>query len=85
MLVKAVVAEGAIEALDEGVLHRFARLDMMEGNAGALSPEMEGFAGNSGPLSTVMALGSRPERARRWRTATTEAPPMEVSTWMARH
>jgi len=45
MLVEAVIAEGAIEALDEGVLHRFARLDMMESNAGALSPEVEGFAG----------------------------------------
>ena len=45
MLVEAVIAEGAIEALDEGVLHRFARLHMMESNAGALSPEVEGFAG----------------------------------------
>ena len=45
MLVKAVVTKGAIEALDEGVLHRFARLDMMESNAGALRPEVEGFAG----------------------------------------
>ena len=45
MLVEAVIAEGAIEALDEGVLHRFARLHMMQSNAGALSPEVEGFAG----------------------------------------
>ena len=50
MLVEAVVAEGAIEALDEGVLHRFARLDMMESNAGALSPEVEGFAGELGTI-----------------------------------
>ena len=50
MLVEAVVAEGPIEALDEGVLHRFARLDMMESNAGALSPEVEGFAGELGTI-----------------------------------
>ena len=43
MLVEAVVAEGAVEALDEGVLHRFARLDMMESDPGALRPEVEGF------------------------------------------
>ena len=51
MLVQAVVAEGAIKALDEGVLHRFARLDMMESNARGLIPEVEGLPVNSGPLS----------------------------------
>ena len=30
VLVKAVVAEGAIEALDEGILHGFAGLDVVE-------------------------------------------------------
>ena len=39
MLIEPVVAEGPIEALDEGVLHRFARLDMMQSYAGALSPK----------------------------------------------
>ena len=57
MLVTAVVAEGAIEALDEGVLHRFARLDMMESNAGALSPEVEGFAGKLGAIVHGDGLG----------------------------
>ena len=50
MLVEAVVAQGTIEALDEGVLHRFARMDMMKSNAGALSPEVEGFAGELGTI-----------------------------------
>jgi hypothetical protein len=31
MLVKAVVAEGAVEAFDKGVLHGFAGLDVMKG------------------------------------------------------
>jgi hypothetical protein len=50
MLVEAVIAEGTIEALDEGVLHRFPRLDMMESNAGALRPEVEGFASELGAI-----------------------------------
>jgi hypothetical protein len=51
MLVQAVIAEGAIEALDEGVLHGFAWVDMMESNARGLIPEVEGLPVNSGPLS----------------------------------
>ena len=43
MLVEAVIAEGAIEALDEGVLHRFARLDMMETNARSAAPRGGGL------------------------------------------
>src|SRR6201988_1897836 len=57
MLIKAVVAEGAIEALDKGVLHRFARLDMMERNPGALRPEVEGFAGELGAIVQGDDLG----------------------------
>lgn len=45
MLVKAVVAKGAIEAFNESVLHRLSRLDVMKGNAPRLSPEVKGFAG----------------------------------------
>ena len=37
VLVEAVVTEGAVKAFDEGVLHGFARLDMMEGDPGALA------------------------------------------------
>jgi hypothetical protein len=85
MLVEAVVAEGAIKALDEGVLHGFAWVDMMESNARGLIPEVEGLPVNSGPLSTGDFLGNWRERARRCRTVTTEAPPMEVSIRMARH
>ena len=45
MLVKAVVAEGAVEAFNESVLHGLSRLDVMKGNVHRLSPEMKGFAG----------------------------------------
>ena len=45
MLVKAVVAKGAIEAFNESVLHRLSRLDVMKGKARRLSPEVKGFAG----------------------------------------
>jgi hypothetical protein len=45
MLVKAVVAKGAIEAFNESVLHGLSRLDVMKGDARRLSPEVKGFAG----------------------------------------
>ena len=50
MLVKAVVAEGAVEAFDKGVLHGSAGLDVMKGNPGALSPEVKGLAGKFGAV-----------------------------------
>ncbi len=45
VLVGAVVAEGAVEAFDEGVLHGFAWLDVVDGDAGGLNPGVNGFAG----------------------------------------
>jgi hypothetical protein len=77
MLVEAVIAEGSIEALDEGVLHRFARLDMMESDPGTLSPEVKGFAGELGTIVHGDGLGKsaregqalerQRQRPRRWR------------------
>ena len=45
MLVKAVVAEGAIEAFNESVLHGLSRLDVMKGDARRSSPEVKSLAG----------------------------------------
>jgi hypothetical protein len=42
---EAVVAEGAVEGFDEGVLGGFARLDVMEMDMGGLSSEVDGLAG----------------------------------------
>ena len=50
MLVKAVVAEGAIEAFNESVLHGLSRLNVMKGDARRLSPEVKGFAGQLGAI-----------------------------------
>ena len=50
MLVKAVVAKGAIEAFNESVLHGLSRLDVMKGDARRSSPEVKGFAGQLGAI-----------------------------------
>ena len=50
VLVEAVIAKGAVEAFDEGVLHGFAGLDVMKGHAGALSPKVKGLAGKLGTV-----------------------------------
>ena len=50
VLVEAVVTEGAVEGFDEGVLGGFARLDVMEMDAGGLGPEVDGFAGELGAV-----------------------------------
>ena len=42
VLVEAVIAEGAVEGFDEGVLHGFAWLDVVKGDTGGLRPEMQG-------------------------------------------
>jgi hypothetical protein len=52
VLVKAVITEGAIEGLDEGVLGGFAWLDMVEVYLAPLSPEVECFAGELGTIVT---------------------------------
>ena len=57
VLVEAVIAEGAVEALDEGILHGFTRLDVMKGDPGALSPEVKGFAGKLGTVIDGDSLG----------------------------
>ena len=50
MLIEAVIAEGAVEGFDEGVLGGFARLDVMEMDMGGLRPEVDGFAGELGAV-----------------------------------
>jgi hypothetical protein len=45
VLVKAVIAEGAVEGFNEGILHGFAGLDVMKMNASSLCPKEDGLAG----------------------------------------
>ena len=45
VLVQAIVAEGAIKALAEGILDRLARLDKVELHSGLLCSEEHGLAG----------------------------------------
>ena len=42
MLVEALVAQAAVEALDEAVLHRFARCDVVPFDAACLLPGQDG-------------------------------------------
>ena len=45
VLVKAVVAESAIEAFNKSVLHGLSRLDVMKGDARRSSPKVKSLAG----------------------------------------
>ena len=75
VLVEAIVAEGAVEAFDEGVLHGFAGLDVVEVDVIALSPEMQRFAGELGAVvgsdgvGKAVGLGERIEHGSHRRTA----------------
>ncbi len=44
-LVAEFVPQAPIEALDEGILHGFARRDVMPVDAGVISPSQDGVAG----------------------------------------
>jgi len=57
VLVEAVIAEGAVEGFDEGILGGFAWLDVMEMDAGGLRPEVDGFAGELGAVVGGDGLG----------------------------
>lgn len=52
VLIEAVIAEGAVEGLDEGVLDGLARLDVIEVDLAPLGPEVEGLTGELGPIVT---------------------------------
>ena len=52
VLIEAVITEGAVEGLDEGILSRLAWLDMVQVDATILGPEMDGLAGE---LRSVVA------------------------------
>ena len=50
VLVQAFVAETTVEAFHEGVLHRFARRDVVPFDAGVLLPLQDGARGKSRPI-----------------------------------
>ena len=50
VLVEAVIAEGAVEALHESVLHGLAGLDVVKVDLVLHRPEMKGFSGELGPI-----------------------------------
>src|SRR5512137_2990385 len=50
MLVQALLAQPAVEALDEGVLDRLARLDELQLNAALVGPLIEYAAGKFRPV-----------------------------------
>ena len=70
LLVQALVAQPAVEALDEAVLLRFARGDLAPSEAGAIGPFEDGAAGHLGAVvagddrGLAAAGDERVERAR---------------------
>ncbi len=56
MLVQAFIAESAVEALNEGVLHRLARLDIVPGDP-TRNPPQDRATSQFGPIITDNDLG----------------------------
>ena len=61
--IQAVLAELAIEAVDERILSRFARLHEVPLHLGALRQKHIALPVSSGPLSQTSVFGSRRRRA----------------------
>lgn len=63
ILADAVVAEGAVEGFNDGILRGFAGLDVVDGDTGGLSEEVESSAGKLGTIirgdDLRQAAGSR--------------------------
>ena len=56
-LVQLLIAQAAIEAFDESVLHLFAGCDIVPFNLRRISPRQDGVAGEPDPLSLTIILG----------------------------
>src|SRR5208337_3779681 len=54
VLVKALVAQASVEALDKAILHRFARCDVVPFDAALLLPARIAFEVSSVPLSLTI-------------------------------
>jgi hypothetical protein len=76
--IETLIPELAIKAFDEGVMHRFARLNKVQVHAMLRRPGIQGRAGDSGPLSKIRRSGSGRVRNSRSRIRHTRAPPMEL-------
>ena len=63
MVVKTLIPEPAVEALDERVLRGFARLDQFELHAMLVGPLVQCLAGKFWPWSVRIALGYPLKRA----------------------
>ena len=61
MVVQALIPEPAVEALDERILRRFARLDQLELHAMLAGPLVQCLAGKFRPLVCPDRLGIAPE------------------------
>jgi hypothetical protein len=62
VLIQTTVAELAVEAFDERVLGRFARLNEVQCHAGALRPQEHRLAGELGAVITDQRRGQSSER-----------------------
>jgi len=64
MVVQAFIPKPAVEALDERILRRFARLDQLELHAVLVGPLVQCLAGEFRPLVSPDRLGIAPETRR---------------------
>ncbi|MBB5885812.1 hypothetical protein GGR71_002891 [Xanthomonas sp. F1] len=80
--VEHFLAEGTIEALDEGVLVRLSRLDVLQCDAIGLEPAGERLAQKFGPLSERTTCGRPWSRLICSNTRTRCCELIEVSTSM---
>lgn len=85
VLVEALVADAAIEALDVGVLDGLAGPDTLQSDAVAEAKPSSLRLTNSGPLSVTIVLGLPRLAITSSRTATTLSAVSEKAGAMARH
>src|SRR5574343_1440464 len=64
MVVKTLIPEPAVEALDERILRRFARLDQLELHTVLVGPLVQCLAGEFRSLFSPDGLGIAPETRR---------------------
>ncbi len=83
MFVEAFIAHGAVEALDEGVLDRFARLDKGQVDSVLVGPSVEVFAGKLRAIIKHDARRAASRGDQPVQDTGDRAPQIEVSTSMA--
>ena len=80
-----LVAQAAIETLNEGILHRLSRCDVVPADPGLVDQPRIALLVSSVPLSLMIVLGRPREPIRRSSSRATRRPESKVSATAAQH